>query len=57
MEQFRRQAWEKATGKFHETLGIRDGDGPSLFFLGLCARYLLNPPGDGWDGVVHVEKK
>ena len=57
MELFRRQAWEKATGKFHETLGIRDGDGPSLFFQRLCARYLLNPPGDAWDGVVHVEKK
>jgi len=57
MELFRRQDWERATEKFHETLGIRDGDGPSLFFWRLCARYLLNPPGDAWDGVVQIEGK
>jgi len=57
MELFRRQAWERAAGKFHETLGIRDGDGPSLFFWRLCARYSQNPPGEAWDGVVHMEKK
>ena len=57
MDLFRRQAWEKAAGKFQETLGIRDGDGPSLFFWRLCARYLQNPPGDGWDSVVHMENK
>jgi adenylate cyclase len=57
MELFRRQCWEAASGKFHETLRVRDDDGPSLFFIGLCARYLKNPPGDAWDGVVHIEKK
>jgi adenylate cyclase len=57
MELFRRQAWEKAIVKFHETLGIRENDGPSLFFWHLCTRYAQDPPGEGWDGVVHVEKK
>jgi adenylate cyclase len=57
MELFRRQSWEAASAKFHETLGLRDDDGPSLFFIGLCVRYLKNPPGDAWDGVVHIEKK
>jgi adenylate cyclase len=57
MERFRRHDWEKAAQKFQETLGIREGDGPSLFFWRLCARYLLNPPGDAWDGVVPMEKK
>jgi len=47
MELFRRQAWEKATEKFEETLGIREGDGPSLFYLRLCARYSQIPPGEG----------
>jgi adenylate cyclase len=57
MELFRRQAWEKATGKFQQTLGIREGDGPSLFYLRLCALFSQNPPGEGWDGVVHMENK
>jgi adenylate cyclase len=57
LELFRRQAWEKATGKFQQTLGIREGDGPSLFYLRLCARYSQNPPGEGWEGVIHMENK
>jgi adenylate cyclase len=57
MELFRRQSWEAASGKFHETLGVRADDGPSLFFIRLCTRFLKNPPGDAWDGVVHMEKK
>ena len=57
MELFRRQDWKKATGKFEDTLGIREEDGPSLFYLRLCARYSQIPPGEGWDGVVKMEKK
>ncbi len=57
LERFRRQAWEKATETFQQTLGIREGDGPSLFYLRLCARYSQIPPGEGWDGVVQMEKK
>ncbi len=57
MELFRRQAWEKATEKFQQTLGIRDGDGPSLFYWRLCARNSQCPPGEGWDGIVHMENK
>ncbi len=57
MELFRAQDWEKATAKFHETLGIRDGDGPSIFYWRLCSRYSQNPPGEAWDGVVHMENK
>ncbi len=57
IEAFRRQHWEKASSRFHETLRIREGDGPSFFYIRLCARYALNPPGDSWDGVIHVEGK
>jgi adenylate cyclase len=57
VDAFRRQSWEEASGKFHETLGIREGDRPSLFYLNLCARYSQNPPGDPWDGVVHIGSK
>ena len=57
IDAFRRQSWEEASGKFHETLGIREGDGPSLFYLNLCARNSQSPPGDSWDGVVHMRNK
>jgi adenylate cyclase len=57
LELFRRQAWEKGTETFQKTLGIREGDGPSLFYLRLCALFSQNPPGEGWDGVVQMEKK
>lgn len=57
IEAFRRQSWEKASNRFHDTLRIREGDGPSLFYMKLCSRYALNPPGDSWDGVIHVESK
>ncbi len=57
LESFRRQAWADASAKFHETLKIRDGDGPSLFYARLCSRYAQNPPGISWDGVVRMENK
>jgi adenylate cyclase len=54
---FRLQQWETADAKFRETLELRDGDGPSLFFRHLCLRYSQNPPGKEWDGVLHMETK
>jgi len=54
---FLRQEWAEATARFHETLAIRENDGPSLFFWHLCARFAQDPPGEGWDGVVHVDTK
>lgn len=57
VDAFRRQSWEEASAKFYEALGIREGDGPSLFYLNLCARYSKSPPGDSWDGVVHMGNK
>ena len=57
IEAFRRQSWDEASRKFRETLDIRDGDGPSHFYLNLCARYSQNPPGDAWNGVIRIESK
>jgi len=57
IEAFRRQSWDEASRIFHATLKIHEGDGPSLFFLDLCTRYSRNPPGDSWDGVVHMSSK
>ncbi len=57
IEAFRRQSWDEAFRRFNETLKIHEGDGPSLFYLDLCTRYSRNPPGDSWDGVVHMRSK
>lgn len=57
IEAFQRQSWDDACSRFHETLKTHAGDGPSRFYLDLCARYSRNPPGDAWDGVVRMETK
>jgi adenylate cyclase len=57
IEAFQRQSWDEASRIFNETLKIHEGDGPSLFYLNLCAIYSLSPPGDSWDGVVHMGEK
>jgi len=57
IEAFRRQSWDEASRRFHETLEIREEDDPSRFYLNLCARYSRNPPGSSWDGAVHMQSK
>ena len=54
---FRGQSWEKVIDKFNASLQISEQDGPSLFYLGLCEKYRENPPSDGWDGLVRLDKK
>jgi len=57
VEAFRRQSWDEASRIFNETLTIHGGDGPSHFYLDLCSRYSQSPPGDSWDGVIHMRSK
>ena len=57
VEAFRRQSWDEAFRIFNETLKIHEGDGPSHFYMNLCARYSQNPPGESWDGVIHLRSK
>ncbi|OGP89253.1 MAG: hypothetical protein A2156_07205 [Deltaproteobacteria bacterium RBG_16_48_10] len=54
---FRRQSWEEAIEKFYRSTECFGQDGPSSFYLQLCAEYKKNPPGTAWDGVVHMNKK
>jgi adenylate cyclase len=54
---FRRQSWSEAIEKFNQSIVILGEDGPSQFYIGLCEQYLQNPPGEPWDGVVHMDKK
>jgi len=57
MDAFRRQSWDEAMEKFRRCGGILGGDGPSLFYAGLCDQYRNSPPGEPWDGVVSMDKK
>ena len=60
LDPFRKGYWkeaEEAIEKFQESIKSYGKDGPSLFFLDLCQKYMKNPPGEPWDGVVRVEGK
>ncbi len=54
---FKRQAWDEAREKFSESVEKLGEDGPSSFYMNLCEELKQNPPGEQWDGVVHLEKK
>ncbi|MBN1225542.1 MAG: adenylate/guanylate cyclase domain-containing protein [Deltaproteobacteria bacterium] len=54
---YRRQSWDAATDIFYESTKISKHDGPSIFYLELCKKYRDNPPGEIWDGLVHVNNK
>lgn len=60
LDPFRKGYWkeaEEAIEKFRESIKSYGEDGPSLFFLDMCQKYMKNPPGESWDGVVRVEEK
>ena len=57
LEAFRTQEWDKAIEQFNEVIRISNGDGPSHFYITLCLHYKNNPPGQSWNGVVHMDKK
>jgi adenylate cyclase len=54
---FKRQSWDEARKKFSESLEKLGEDGPSRFYMKLCEDYKQHPPGELWDGMVHMEKK
>jgi len=56
IEAFRRRGWDEAERAFREAVEASGGDGPSRFYLGLCARYRDDPPGAEWAGAVRVDK-
>jgi adenylate cyclase len=54
---YRRQSWEEAIQVFREPVKICGRDGPSMFYLALCEKYRLSPPGAAWDGLVRLDYK
>jgi adenylate cyclase len=54
---FRKQAWNEAIERFHQSIGCFGEDGPSQFYIKVCNQYKKNPPAEGWNGVVQMDQK
>jgi len=54
---FRAECWDEAIRCFQECLEAGGEDGPSLFYVRLCAQYAANPPDGPWDAVVRIDSK
>jgi class 3 adenylate cyclase len=54
---YRAQCWEDARRGFAAALEAIPGDGPSMALFKRIDRLEAAPPGDGWDGSWHLERK
>jgi adenylate cyclase len=57
LDAYDKQSWEEAIKAFYEVTKTYNVDGPSTFYLHLCEKYRINPPGETWDGVVVLRTK
>ncbi len=56
LEAYRRRDWMNAARWFEQLLDRWPEDGPSRFYLSLCARFALENPDEDWDGSIRTEK-
>jgi adenylate cyclase len=54
---YSRQMWDEAIEAFSESQKIKQGDGPSAYYLNLCQNFRMNPPGESWNGLVSLNNK
>jgi class 3 adenylate cyclase len=54
---YRAQRWAEARHAFEAALLAMPGDGPSMTFIKRIDRLIVSPPGEGWDGSWHLERK
>ena len=54
---YRVQRWDDARRAFEAALAVAPDDGPSLTFIKRIDRLTAAPPGEGWNGAWHLEKK
>jgi class 3 adenylate cyclase len=54
---WRARRWDEARRAFEAALKAIPGDGPSLTFIKRLDLFAAAPPGDGWDGAWHLERK
>lgn len=54
---YRAKRWDEARRCFEAALLAMPGDGPSMAFIQRIERLSATPPGEGWDGAWHLERK
>jgi class 3 adenylate cyclase len=54
---YRVQRWDEARRAFEAALSAVPDDAPSLTFIRRIESLMAAPPGDGWDGAWHLERK
>ena len=54
---FRRQRWDQAIEKFHQSNECFGEDGPSQFYIRLCSQFQKASPAEGWTGVIQMDQK
>jgi class 3 adenylate cyclase len=54
---YRSQLWEDARRAFEAALSAVSDDGPSMAFIKRIDGFMITPPGKGWDGAWHLERK
>ncbi|MDB5531711.1 MAG: adenylate cyclase, partial [Hyphomicrobiales bacterium] len=54
---YRAQRWDEARRCFEAALLAMPGDGPSMRFIKRIDSLIAAPPGEGWDGAWHLERK
>jgi class 3 adenylate cyclase len=54
---YRVQRWDDARRAFEAALAVAPDDGPSLTIIKRIDRLIAAPPGEGWNGAWHLEKK
>jgi class 3 adenylate cyclase len=54
---YRAQRWEEARRAFEAALQAIPDDGPSMTFIRRIDKLVAAPPGEGWDGSWHLERK
>ncbi len=54
---FEDRNWTGAEKLFRQALKITSDDGPSLYYLDRCEKYIKEPPRANWDGVYNLTEK
>ena len=57
LDAFLARCWDEAICGFSESCNIIRGDGPSSYYMKLCEKYRDMPPGDMWNGIIHLDNK
>ncbi|MFH0975304.1 MAG: CHASE2 domain-containing protein [Spirochaetota bacterium] len=56
-EYFAKRDWKGAISYFQQGLKIVKDDGPSLYYIERCEKYIRRPPSKDWDGVYKMTSK